>query len=62
MRTLVTAAVAALLFSGTAVAGDVSVSSTETGLGAWVVVNGDVYACMVRGEEDVVCYKAEMKD
>jgi hypothetical protein len=34
-----------------------------TGLGAWVVVNGDVYACMVRGDqEDVVCYKAEMKD
>lgn len=62
MRTLITAAVAALLFSGAAVAGDVSISSAGNGQGAWAVIDGDVYVCLVRGEEDVVCYKAEMKD
>ena len=47
MKKLFTAAVAALLFSGAAIADDVSVSASGNAQAAWVVIDGDVYYCAV---------------
>jgi hypothetical protein len=76
MRTLITAAIAALLFSGTAIAHDdeVAISAVASGAGTlllggtyaqnrsavWIVSDGRVYFCVSRSGPGAKCVEAEL--
>jgi hypothetical protein len=51
---------AMLMFSGVAIAEDVSIGVNSIGDTAWVVIDGDVYLCGAQSLNNVFCVKAKM--
>ena len=51
---------AMLMFSGVAIAEDVSIGVNSIGDTAWVVIDGDVYLCGATEINNVFCVKAKM--